>query len=166
MFYPTATLSAAATLEAHWLTIRAECLALPHHEFTAWPEPALYNRGWDVYGLYADTQALMENCVFCPRTAILLGQLTGVVNAGFSRMAAGTRILPHVGYTSAVLRLHLALQVPAGCGLRVGGERRSWQAGRCLLFDDTVEHEAWNEGVHDRLVLLVDFARSVTQRAA
>ncbi|KAF1688194.1 hydroxylase [Pseudoxanthomonas broegbernensis] len=166
MFFPTGNVIAAAVLEAHWQSIRDECLALPRGEFTAWPEQSIYNQGWDVYGLYANGCTLRENCVFCPRSATLLGGLHGVVNAGFSRMAPGARILPHVGYTRAVLRLHLALYVKGDCGLRVGFERRTWQEGRCLLFDDTVEHEAWNNGAHDRLVLLLDLSRTALESAA
>lgn len=166
MFYPTDHLPMFALLEKHWRAIRAECMALPHHEFTAWPERALYSHGWDVYGLYANMQMLLENCIFCPFTSSLLASLSGVVNAGFSRMAAGTHIHPHVGYTGTVLRLHLALQANGHCGLRVGQERRNWQEGHCLLFDDTVEHEAWNNSTRDRLVLLVDFARPAVLGAA
>ena len=166
MFLPCEQLAAASCLRSHWQDIRDECLALAREEFTAWPERAIYTRGWDVYGLYAASHMLMENCVFCPRTATLLRGLEGVVNAGFSRLAAGTRILPHVGYTREVLRMHLGLQVPGDCGIRVGDESRIWQDGRCLLFDDTVEHEAWNHGPGDRLVLLVDLERTTLERCA
>jgi beta-hydroxylase len=59
-----------------------------------------------------------------------------------------------------VLRCHLPLIVPAGdVGLRSGNDTRSWQRGRCLIFDDTFEHEAWNRGDGDRVVLLVTFER-------
>ncbi|QDQ27991.1 aspartyl/asparaginyl beta-hydroxylase domain-containing protein [Chitinimonas arctica] len=159
MFLPKQTLPAAVTLEAHWHTILAECLALPHDEFAAWPERPLYNQGWDVYGLFAGGVAVRENCVFCPATATLLASLPGLVNAGFSRLAAGTRIQPHTGYSRAVLRLHLGLRIGGDCGLRVGSEQRGWHEGHCLVFDDTVEHEAWNHGPGDRLVLLADFSR-------
>lgn len=165
MFYSTDALPAAATLEAHWLMIRDECLALPQDEFAAWPEQFLYNFGWDLYGLYTGGRPLMEDCVFCPGTAALLGKLDGVVNAGFSRMAAGTHIRPHMDSTGAVWRLHLALRVTGDCGLRVGTQRRRWEEGRCLLFDGRVEHEAWNESPHDRLVLLIDFALPMTVKA-
>jgi beta-hydroxylase len=166
MFFETAGLAAAATLQTHWREIRAECLALPHGEFTAWPERALYRGDWDVYALYAHGRPWMENCVFCPLTAGLLSKLHGVVHAGFSRLAPGTRIAPHIGYTNAVLRLHLGLLGGEGCGLRVGGEQRTWREGECLLFDDTVEHEAWNGGGRDRVVLLVDFTRDTMELPA
>ena len=166
MFLPPDSVIAAARLEAHWLAIRDECLALPRVEFTAWPERAIYNQGWDVYGLYANASMLRENCVFCPHSATLLSGLRGVVNAGFSRMAPGTRIRPHVGYTGSVVRLHLALQADGDCGIRVGSERRTWREGSCLLFDDTLEHEAWNNGSRDRLVLLLDIARTALEESA
>jgi beta-hydroxylase len=63
-----------------------------------------------------------------------------------------------------VLRYHLGLLVPSDptrCGIRVGDERRHWEAGRSLVFDDTFEHEAWNESDEPRVVLFVDFARQL-----
>jgi beta-hydroxylase len=161
MFFETEGLPAAATLRTHWREIRAECLALPRGDFAPWPERTLYRGDWDVYALYAHGRPWMENCVFCPRTATLLGALPGVVHAGFSRLAPATRIEPHIGYSHAVLRLHLGLLGGADCGLRVGLQQRAWREGECLLFDDTVEHEAWNNGKDDRVVLLVDFDRTL-----
>jgi len=159
MFYDADQFSFTQTLEQHWHIILDECLALPGSEFDAWPETFLYNRGWDTYGLIVDRKRVMENCVFCVRTVGLLETIPGLVNAGFSRLAAGTTIGPHVGYTDAVLRLHLALRSSELCGIRVGDETRRWIPGQCLIFDDTVDHEAWNHGTSERLVLLVDFAR-------
>jgi aspartyl/asparaginyl beta-hydroxylase (cupin superfamily) len=62
----------------------------------------------------------------------------------------------HCGPTNARLRLHLGLVVPDGCSIRVGDEVRSWVEGRCLLFDDSFEHEVWNDADEERLVLIVD----------
>jgi aspartyl/asparaginyl beta-hydroxylase (cupin superfamily) len=38
----------------------------------------------------------------------------------------------------------------------VGEETRRWEEGRCLVFDDYFDHEAWNHTDGDRLVLIVD----------
>jgi beta-hydroxylase len=86
-------------------------------------------------------------------------QIPGLTTAGFSWMSPGTHIKPHVGYSSAVLRCHLGLVIPSDCKLRVGSETRGWQEGKTLVFDDTVEHEAWNRSDKDRVVLLLDFKR-------
>jgi len=64
-----------------------------------------------------------------------------------------------VGWVRTVYRLHLGLVVPTACGLRVGSETRSWRDGECLIFDDTIEHEAWNRSEKSRLILLLDFLR-------
>ena len=165
MFLEPSTFPFTARLTAHWQDVLDECLALPGQEFDAWPETGLYNHGWDVYGLYLTDKPIVENCIFCPRTAALVKAIPGLRTAGFSRLAPGTEIEPHVGYSSEVLRLHLALRASHDCGLRVGGEVRRWIAGQCLIFDDTVEHEAWNRGDSDRLVLLADFVKPPGFRA-
>ena len=70
---------------------------------------------------------------------------------------AGTHILPHFGPTNIRLRCHLGLQVPEGCTLRVAEETRAWQEGRCLIFDDSFDHEVRHSGQGQRVVLLIDF---------
>jgi hypothetical protein len=77
-------------------------------------------------------------------------------NILFSKLTAGARIPPHHGMLNARLICHLPLIVPPGCGFRVGPERRQWDAGKLLIFDDTIEHEAWNGGGRDRVVLIFD----------
>jgi aspartyl/asparaginyl beta-hydroxylase (cupin superfamily) len=77
----------------------------------------------------------------------------------FSRLAAGASIPPHHGVMNARLICHLPLIVPPGCGFRVGGEVREWREGELLVFDDTVEHEAWNQGSSDRIILIFDVWR-------
>jgi ornithine lipid ester-linked acyl 2-hydroxylase len=159
MFFSPNQFGFVHALESAWQVIRQECMALPGGEFDAWPEQHLYNQGWTVYGLFLAGKPMLENCIFCPDTTALLKTIPGIASAGFSRLAAGSEIHPHVGYSDQVLRLHLGLLTPADCALRVGPQTRNWQAGKCLVFDDTVEHAAWNRSDSDRIVLLVDFAR-------
>ena len=52
--------------------------------------------------------------------------------------------------------VHLPLIVPTGCGFRVGGESREWREGEAFVFDDTIEHEAWNRSSEERAVLIID----------
>lgn len=150
------------TLEDHWRAVRGELDALDLDSFRAWPERQIYtNDGWKVFGFFSFGRRLAENCERCPETVRLLEALPGMVTAGFSQLAAGTRILPHhgyEGYSGFHLRAHLGVRVPqnADCGLMVSGEVRRWHEGKCVLFDDSFEHSAWNDGPGDRVVLLID----------
>lgn len=97
----------------------------------------------------------------CPATVRACATVPGLVNAGFSRLGAGTHLYPHRGELTGVLRCHLPLLVPAGdLGLRVGAVVRRWRRGQCLIFDDSLEHDAWNRGDGDRVVLLITFDRA------
>ncbi len=40
--------------------------------------------------------------------------------------------------------------------MRVGEEIRAWKAGELAIFDDSVNHEAWNQSCETRVVLLFD----------
>jgi aspartate beta-hydroxylase len=72
-------------------------------------------------------------------------------------MRGSTHIDSHRGPTNLRLRCHLALKVPEGdCAIRVGEKTRKWHEGRCLVFDDYFDHEAWNHTEEDRVVLIVD----------
>jgi aspartyl/asparaginyl beta-hydroxylase (cupin superfamily) len=77
-------------------------------------------------------------------------------NAMYSLLKPRTRIPPHTGITNTRLVVHLPLVVPEGCGFRVGSETRAWTVGRAWVFDDTIEHEAWNNSDAPRGVLIFD----------
>jgi len=149
----------APDLESAWEAIRAEYLALPTNLFDPWVQRQMHGQGWSVFGLYAMGQVIPGAYVRCPQTSQVLQKVPGLSMAGFSRLAPHAHVKPHVGWAASVYRLHLGLVVPPGCRLRVAEETRSWQEGSCLIFDDTVEHEAWNESDSPRGVLLLDFFR-------
>jgi aspartyl/asparaginyl beta-hydroxylase (cupin superfamily) len=77
----------------------------------------------------------------------------------FSLLRAGARIAPHTGMFNTRLVCHLPLIVPSGCFFRVGNEVREWREGKLFIFDDTIEHEAWNDSGEDRVVLIFDIWR-------
>jgi aspartyl/asparaginyl beta-hydroxylase (cupin superfamily) len=146
-------------LEEHWQLIRQECIALPDATFEPWVQREMYGEGWTVYGLIAFGERIEPALRTCPQTAGLLADVPGLTTAGFSRLAPGAHITPHVGWVHTVYRAHLGLVVPSGCAIRVGAETRHWREGESLIFDDTVEHEAWNRSTESRTVLLFDFRR-------
>lgn len=99
-----------------------------------------------------------SNCRLCPETYKALKQIPGLVSADFSYLPANTQIKPHVGFTKMVLRAHLGLIIPEHCGIRVGDQVKSWEPGKVLSFDDSFEHEAWNNSDQDRFILMLDIA--------
>jgi ornithine lipid ester-linked acyl 2-hydroxylase len=103
-----------------------------------------------------------RNCEECPETTAIIESIPGMKTAFFSILYPGTHIPPHRGFYNGVLRLHFALVVPIkkeNCTIRVGSKIRSWESGRCLIFDDTYEHEVRNDTNQLRIVLFVDFKR-------
>ena len=157
MFYRSDQFPFTTSLEQHWHVIRDELLRLQDGRFLDWPEKHLYEKGWSVFSLYGWGVKLDKNCALCPETTRVLEQVPNLVTAAFSQMKPDTHILPHTGFPEGVLRCHLGLVVPEHCGIRVGDETRTWEEGKCMVFDDTVEHEAWNKSDKPRVVLLMDF---------
>ena len=103
-----------------------------------------------------------DNCGLCPKTAALLDDLPRLQNAWFSILAPHYHIPPHRGPTRAVIRAHLGLIVPEdsqNCWIRVDQEIHPWAEGKCLVFDDTYEHEVRNDTEDRRVVLFLDFDR-------
>jgi aspartyl/asparaginyl beta-hydroxylase (cupin superfamily) len=49
----------------------------------------------------------------------------------------------------------MGLIVPDDCGLRVGREIAKWEEGKCLVFDASFEHEAWNRGNSTLFTLVI-----------
>lgn len=177
MFFDSADFNFTTTLETHWQTIRAELTRLSESQFIPWKETFLYETGWNVFGLYGFGKRMDDHCQLCPETIRLVETIPNLITAGFSALKPKTHIKPHVGYhyhyaedgqltrmalNTTILRCHLGLIVPPtlttiGCAIRVGEELRNWEEGKCLIFDDTIQHEAWNRSQGTRVVLLIDF---------
>lgn len=156
MFWESNKFQFADTLESNWLLIRKELEQLQSDNFLPWPEKFLYEKGWEVFGLYAFGKKLHKNCKLCPETTKLVEMIPGMITSGFSSLAPQSHIKPHVGHANGVLRGHLGLIVPDQCAIRVGNETKSWQEGKFFIFDDTTEHEAWNYSETTRVILLID----------
>ncbi|MGH8084087.1 MAG: aspartyl/asparaginyl beta-hydroxylase domain-containing protein [Lysobacter sp.] len=117
---------------------------------------------WDGFFFYRHGRRYDENCRRSPKTVAAL-ESTSIVHirdhapeALFSVLGPGSHILPHHGVTNTRAVTHLPLIVPGQCTLRVADQRHDWQEGRCVTFDDTFEHEAWNRSERTRVILLFD----------
>jgi aspartyl/asparaginyl beta-hydroxylase (cupin superfamily) len=120
------------------------------------------SREWTAIHLIQNGDPVEANARHCPKTIALLAKLDqprirgAAPNAMFSLLAPHTRIPPHTGVANTRLVCHLPLIVPPNCGFRVGASTREWNVGKSFVFDDTIEHEAWNESGELRVVLIVD----------
>lgn len=117
---------------------------------------------WDGYFFYRHGDRFDEHHARCPRTSAVLERIPLVrirdhaPETLFSVLRPGTHILPHRGVTNTRLVTHLPLIVPPDCAINVGGELHEWKEGRCVTFDDTFEHEAWNRSDRTRVVVILD----------
>jgi len=120
---------------------------------------------WAAFFLIEGGSLVETAAARCPRTMAALAGVPLTDAPGrtpsvlFSRLRPGVRIPPHTGQINARLICHLPLIVPPGCGLRVGNEVRHWARGETLIFDDSIEHEAWNHSDTTRVVLLFEIWR-------
>lgn len=120
------------------------------------------SRRWSAFFLWRDGRPQEENLARCPRTAELLAALPlhtvpgRAPTAFFSIMDPGVHIPPHTGVTNSRLIVHLPLVLPGNCRFRVGSTTREWRAGEAWVFDDTIDHEAWNDSALPRAILIFD----------
>jgi aspartyl/asparaginyl beta-hydroxylase (cupin superfamily) len=131
---------------------------VPHNQFAE-----LNNSpDWSAFHLLKDGVAVPENIAQCPRTMELLAGAPQPDQPGrtpvamFSLLKPKTRIPPHVGASNARLLTHVPLIIPPDCGFRVGNETRAWVPGQAWVFDDTVQHEAWNNSDKLRVIMIFD----------
>ena len=123
------------------------------------------NRDWSAAYLIRSGTLEQQNATRCPKTLAALREvplcrIDGLTpSVLFSLLRPGAHIPPHNGYTNARLICHLPLIVPGNCSLRVGNETRSWREGELMIFDDSIEHEAWNGSGELRAILLFDVWR-------
>jgi len=120
------------------------------------------SRKWSAFFLWRDGVRIDAHTDRCPKTAALLAKaphsdVPGYApTAFFSILDRKSHIPPHSGVTNSRLIVHLPLVVPPQCRFRVGSETREWQPGKAWVFDDTIEHEAWNESDLPRAILIFD----------
>ena len=117
---------------------------------------------WKTYYLHGYWGRADANCERCPETARLVEEIPGMKHALFSIISPHKHIKPHCGVYKGVIRYHLGLRIPEpkeSCRIRVGDDVRHWEEGKSLIFDDTFEHEVWNETDGVRVVLIVDVVR-------
>lgn len=177
-FYDRASFPWAQALERETPAIRAELLALLQSGDGFAPymqpgrdRPAFDNNGllgdpaWSACHLIRNGEPVPEAAQRCPLTLEALGRLPlcrirgRTPTALFSLLRAGAHIPPHNGYLNTRLICHLPLIVPGECALRVGNETRAWREGELMIFDDSIEHEAWNRSAGQRIILLFDIWR-------
>lgn len=162
-----------ALLRDNWEAIRDEALAVtrdtdavpalkaisPDHKRIAADDK------WRSFFLVGYGTPIAVNLARCPRTAAILAQVPGLNSGFFSILKPGTHIPAHRGVTKGLMTCQLGLQVPRSDALRmrVGPETVGWAEGETLLFDDTWQHEVWNDTGETRIVLLVQFERPLAQ---
>ena len=115
---------------------------------------------WDYGHLVKENADLFPNTVDALESVPLPKITDQSPMALFSKLSADTHIPPHNGLLNTRLICHLPLIVPENCGaLRVGNEMREWVEGELLVFDDSIEHEAWNRSQEERVILLFEIWR-------
>ena len=157
-------------LEEHWALIRAELDAvlahrdaLPNFQDISEDQTAITtDDNWKTFFLYGFGHKAEKNCRLVPKTTEVVERIPGMKTAFFSILAPGKHIPAHRGPYKGVMRAHLGLKVPDAnedCRIRVGDDVRHWEEGEVLLFDDTHDHEVWNDTDETRVVLFLDVVR-------
>lgn len=176
-FYERENFEWAAKVEAATDMVRAELMNImtegrgfaPYVNHAEGTREALIWKGinqshdWSTFHLYRHGERVEENCARCPGTVALLESIDIMRVPGygpeimFSVLKPHSRIPAHYGTVNGRLIVHLPLIVPENCGaLRAAGEARGWQEGQLMVFDDSFEHEAWNDSDQTRVVLIFD----------
>lgn len=122
-------------------------------------------KDWKVYPLDIMGVRPPAFCARCPRTTALLDGIPGLFEAFFSILEGGKSIPAHEGPYRGYLRYHLGLVVPEHNppSIRLKDQVYTWQEGKSILFDDSWDHEVYNESDGDRVVLIVDIRRPMPQ---
>lgn len=119
-------------------------------------------QNWKTFVLFGFGQKLEKNAQLAPQTTKILETVPNLQTAMFSILAPGYHIPAHKGVTKGILRSHLGLIIPKDrekCRIRVDDTITAWKEGEIFVFDDTFEHEVWNDTDEERVILLFDFDR-------
>ncbi|KAM6281192.1 aspartyl/asparaginyl beta-hydroxylase isoform 2-T2 [Porphyrio hochstetteri] len=153
------------SLEKNWKLIRDEGLAVMDKKSSLFlPEDEnLREKGdWSQFTLWQQGRKNENACQSVPKTCALLERFPEATGCRrgqikYSIMHPGTHVWPHTGPTNCRLRMHLGLVIPnEGCRIRCAQENRTWEEGKVLIFDDSFEHEVWQDAENYRLIFIVD----------
>jgi len=169
-FFPLERFPWVKHVEDNWTVIREELervledhAALPNFQEISKDQVGITDDDrWKTFFLYGYGFKAKLTTEMCPGTAALMEQIPGMKTAMFSILSPRKHILDHRGPYKGVLRYHLGLIVPReaeACRIRVGDDVRHWEEGKSLIFDDTFNHEVWNDTDETRVVLFVDVLR-------
>jgi beta-hydroxylase len=169
-FFPLERFPWVKHIEDNWTVIREELervledhAALPNFQDISKDQIEITDDDrWKTFFLYGYGFRAKLGTEMCPRTAALMREVPGMTTAMFSILSPRKHILDHRGPYKGVLRYHLGLIVPRepeACRIRVGEDIRHWEAGKSMIFDDTFNHEVWNDTDETRVVLFLDVLR-------
>jgi aspartyl/asparaginyl beta-hydroxylase (cupin superfamily) len=169
-FFPLERFPWVTQVEDNWMIIREELErvledheALPNFQDISKDQIEITDDDrWKTFFLYGFGFKAKVGLEMCPQTAALMEQIPGMKTAMFSILSPRKHILDHRGPYKGVLRYHLGLIVPRekeACRIRVGEDVRHWDEGKSMIFDDTFNHEVWNDTDETRVVLFVDVLR-------
>ncbi len=133
--------------------------------------PLLDSQDWTAFHFWRSGAVVEESAARCPATMEALSHAPLVrtpgrsPNAHWSRLLPGAHITPHFGMLNTRLICHIPILTAPQCWLRVGSERREWIDGVPLIFDDSIEHEAKNDGPQQRVILLFEIWRPEIEAA-
>ncbi|XP_025030526.1 aspartyl/asparaginyl beta-hydroxylase isoform X2 [Python bivittatus] len=153
------------TLEKNWKVIRDEGLAVMDRSkglFLPEDENLREKGDWSQFTLWQQGRKNENACNSVPKTCALLERFSETTGCRrgqikYSVMHPGTHVWPHTGPTNCRLRMHLGLVIPKeGCRIRCAQETRFWEEGKILIFDDSFEHEVWQDADAYRLIFIVD----------
>jgi ornithine lipid ester-linked acyl 2-hydroxylase len=169
-FFPTERFPWVKHIEENWTVIReeAERLLEDHAGLANFQDISkdqieiTDDDRWKTFFIYGYGFEAKLGVEMCPRAAALMREVPGMTTAMISILSPRKHILDHRGPYKGVLRYHLGLIVPRdaeACRIRVGEDIRHWEEGKSLIFDDTFNHEVWNDTDETRVVLFVDVLR-------
>jgi aspartyl/asparaginyl beta-hydroxylase (cupin superfamily) len=123
------------------------------------------DKDWKVYPLDIMGVKPEAFCARCPHTMALLAGIPGLFEAFFSILEGGKSIPHHEGPYRGYLRYHLGLVVPEKNppSIRLKDTVYTWKEGESVLFDDSWDHEVYNQCEEDRVILIVDIRRPMPQ---
>nr|XP_014424285.1 aspartyl/asparaginyl beta-hydroxylase isoform X4 [Pelodiscus sinensis] len=153
------------SLEKNWKLVRDEGLAVMDKGkglFLPEDENLREKGDWSQFTLWQQGRKNENACKGVPKTCALLERFPEATGCRrgqikYSVMHPGTHVWPHTGPTNCRLRMHLGLVIPKeGCRIRCAKENRTWEEGKVLIFDDSFEHEVWQDADRYRLIFIVD----------
>lgn len=146
-------------IKAEWDAFVADDGRLPLIEDLFGSSQGNVGSWWRLGPLISRRRPLPPLAALFPTTVAALSAVPDLLSAVWSVFGPGAELPPHAGINAGSLNFLFGVHCPDGTGHEIQGRSVDLEEGGMVVFDDNLEHAAWNRSEEPRVLIIGDLVR-------